>query len=81
MTWPACPATASSPAPPHRNLHALTPDGPRLPISCTKLHDRVLRPLLAGDQPQAPPPLRDAPRVTGHQVTRRLAAARLPAAA
>ncbi len=42
---------------------------------------RVLRPLMAGDQPQAPPPLRDALRVIDHEVTRRLAAARLPAAA
>jgi hypothetical protein len=66
---------------PHRNLYALTPDGLRFAIFYTKVHDRVLRPLMAGDQPQAPPPLRDALRVIDHQVTRRLAAARLPAAA
>jgi len=66
---------------PHRNLYALTPDGLRFAIFYSKVHDRVLRPLMAGDQPQAPPPLRDALRVIDHEVTRRLAAARLPAAA
>jgi hypothetical protein len=66
---------------PHRNMYALTPDGLRFAIFYTKLHDRVLRPLMAGDQPQAPPPLRDALRVIDHEVTSRLAAARLPAAA
>ena len=65
---------------PHRNLYALTPDGLRFAIFYNKVHDRVLRPLMAGDQPQAPPPLRDALRVIDHEVTRRLAAARLPAA-
>lgn len=65
---------------PHHNLYALTPDGLRFAIFCTKVHDRVLRPLMAGDQPQAPPPLRDALRVIDREVTLRLAAARLPAA-
>jgi len=36
---------------------------------------------MAGDQPQAPQPLRDALRVIDHEVARRLAAARLPVAA
>jgi len=66
---------------PHRNLYALTPDGLRFAIFYTKVHDRVLRPLMAGDQPQAPPPLRQALRTIDHEVSRRLAAARLPAAA
>jgi len=66
---------------PHHNLYELTPDGLRFAIFYTKVHDRVLRPLMAGDQPQAPPPLRQALRVIDHEVTRRLAAARLPAAA
>jgi hypothetical protein len=66
---------------PHRNLYTLTRDGLRFAIFYTKVHDRVLRPLMAGDQPQAPTPLRDALRVIDHEVTRRLAAARLPAAA
>ena len=66
---------------PHRNIYALTPDGLRFAIFYTKVCDRVLRPLMAGDQPQAPPPLRAALRVIDAEVTRRLAAARLPAAA
>jgi hypothetical protein len=66
---------------PHRNLYALTPDGLRFAVFYTKVHDRVLRPLMAGDQPQAPQPLRDALHVIDGEVTRRLAAARLPAAA
>jgi hypothetical protein len=64
---------------PHRNLYALTPDGLRFAIFYTKVCNRVLRPLMAGDQPQAPPPLRDALRVIDGELTRRLAAARLPA--
>jgi hypothetical protein len=40
---------------PHRNLYALTPDGLRFAVFYTKVHDRVLRPLMAGDQPQAAP--------------------------
>jgi hypothetical protein len=66
---------------PHRNLYALTPDGLRFAVFYTKVHDRVLRPLMAGDQPQAPPPLRAALRVIDSELIRRLAAARLPAAA
>jgi hypothetical protein len=66
---------------PHRNLYVLTPDGLRFAIFYTKVHDRILRPLMAGDQPQAPPPLRTAPRTIDTKVSRRIAAARLPAAA
>ena len=40
---------------PHRNLYVLTPDGLRFAIFYTKVHDRVLRPLMAGDQPQTRP--------------------------
>jgi hypothetical protein len=66
---------------PHRNLYAFTPDGLRFAIFYTKVHDRVLRPLMASDQPQAPPPLRQALHVLDAEVSRRLQAARLPAAA
>jgi hypothetical protein len=66
---------------PHRNLYALTPDGLRFAIFYTKVCDRVLGPLMAGDQPQAPQPLRDALRIIDLEVSRRLAATRLPAAA
>jgi hypothetical protein len=63
----------------HRNLYALTPDGLRFAIFYTKVHDRVLRLLMAADQPQAPPPIRAAVRVIDTEVARRIAAARLPA--
>ena len=66
---------------PHRNLYALTSDGLRFAVFYTKVHDRVLRPLMAGDQPQAPPQLREALHAIEAEVSRRLAAARLPAAA
>ena len=45
---------------PGKNRYWLTGDGLRFAIFYTKLHDRLLRPLLAADQPPAPPPLRKA---------------------
>jgi hypothetical protein len=66
---------------PHRNLYALTPDGLRFAIFYTKVHDRLLRPLMASDQPQAPPALRTALRTIDSEIVRRIAAARLPLAA
>ena len=45
---------------PDKNRYRLTGDGLRFAIFYTKLHDRLLRPLLATDQPPAPPPLRKA---------------------
>ncbi len=66
---------------PHRNLHTLTPDGLKFAVFYTKVHDRILRPLMASDQPQAPPPLRQALHTIDTEICRRLDAARLPAAA
>jgi hypothetical protein len=66
---------------PHRNLYTLTSDGLRFAIFYTKVHDRILRPLMADDQPHAPPPLRAALDTIDTEVFRQLAAARLPAAA
>ncbi|UQX13420.1 hypothetical protein [Candidatus Mycobacterium methanotrophicum] len=43
---------------PGRNFYRLTGDGLRFAIFYTKVHDRLLRPLLAADQPPAPPPIR-----------------------
>jgi len=40
----------------------LTGDGLRFAIFYTKLHDRLLRPLLAAEQPPAPPLVRKALR-------------------
>jgi hypothetical protein len=64
---------------PHRNQYTLTSDGLRFAIFYTKVHDRLLRPLMAGDQPQAPPTLRAALRAIDADIRQRIAAARLPA--
>ena len=45
---------------PHTNTYDLTPDGQRVAIFYTKVHDRLLRPLIAADQPPAPAELRAA---------------------
>jgi hypothetical protein len=66
---------------PHRNQYTLTGDGLRFAIFYTKVHDRVLRPLMAGDQPQAPPALRAALCTIDAEIRQRISAARLPAAA
>jgi len=47
---------------PHSNTYQLTPDGQRVAIFYTKVHDRLLRPLIAADQPPAPAQLRNALR-------------------
>src|SRR3954467_513988 len=66
---------------PGRNLYQLTADGQAFAIFYTKVHNRVLRPLLATAAPQAPPPLRAALRTIDHQVNARFADARLPISA
>jgi hypothetical protein len=45
---------------PGTNTYDLTPDGQRVAIFYTKVHDRLLRPLIAADQPPAPTELRRA---------------------
>ena len=67
---------------PGRNLYRLTPDGLAFAIFYSKVHNRVLRPLLAtADTPHAPPPVKTALRTIDQHVDARLAAARLPSAA
>ena len=66
---------------PHANTYDLTPDGLKFAIFYTKVHDRVLAPLFAAGQPQAPPSLRAALTAIQHHIDDRLVAARLPAAA
>ena len=63
------------------NLYQLTEDGLAFAIFYTKVHNRVLTPLLATDAPTAPPPLRAALRTIDQHITARLTDARLPAAA
>ncbi len=50
------------------NTYVLTSDGQRVAIFYSKLHQRLLRPLLAADAPPAPPPLRQALATIDHHV-------------
>ena len=45
---------------PHTNRYTLTPDGIRIAVFYTKVYNRMLVPLTAANQPQAPPQLRAA---------------------
>jgi hypothetical protein len=45
---------------PHTNRYTLTPDGIRIAVFYTKIYNRMLVPLTATNQPQAPPELRAA---------------------
>jgi hypothetical protein len=65
----------------HANTYDLTPDGLAFAIFYTKVHDRVLVPLFAAGQPQAPPSLSAALTAIQPHIDNRLAAARLPMAA
>jgi hypothetical protein len=61
----------------HTNRYVLTPDGLKVAIFYTKLHNRLLRPLLAADQPQAPAQLRSALRTINQHVDDYIDRARL----
>ena len=65
----------------HTNRYVLTPDGTKVAVFYTKLHNRLLRPLLAADQPQAPPEPRAALRVIDQHVDHYITRARLSPAA
>ena len=77
------PAATQRPDPrlPHSNTYILTPDGQRFAIFYTKIHNRVLVPLTAANDPPAPLPLRQALKTIDTAVTDYLTAARLPPAA
>jgi hypothetical protein len=63
---------------PDHHRYTLTPDGTQFAIFYTKVHNRVLKPLLAThSQPHAPPELRAALRTIDQAVSQRLAHARL----
>jgi hypothetical protein len=53
---------------PHSNSYVLTNEGQRVTIFYTKIHNRLLHPLLAAHDPPAPLPLRQALRVINHHV-------------
>jgi hypothetical protein len=65
----------------HTNTYVLTPDGIKFAVFYTKLHNRLLRPLMAADQPQAPPELRQALHVLNQHVDDYITTARLGKAA
>ncbi|MGH3476513.1 MAG: hypothetical protein ACRDT8_16275 [Micromonosporaceae bacterium] len=64
---------------PHTNTYVLTPDGQRAAIFYTKLHNRLLRPLLAAHDPPAPLALRQALRVINHHIDDYITEARMTA--
>ena len=57
---------------PGRNRYRLTDDDLAFAIFYTKLHDRLLRPMLAADQPPAPPSIRKALRTIDIHITQRI---------
>jgi len=66
---------------PGTNRYLLTPDGVRVAAFYTKVHHRLLEPLLAADQPPAPIELRRALRVIDHAVDDYITHARIRPAA
>ena len=66
---------------PHSNTYVLTPDGVRVAIFYTKVHSRLLGPLLAADQPPASVELRRALKVVDASVSSYIDHARLKLAA
>ncbi len=66
---------------PHTNTYVTTRDGLRAAIFYTKVHDRVLGPLLSPDLPPAPVELRRAITTIDHVVADYVAGARLTSAA
>ena len=63
------------------NSYTLTADGTRVAVFYTKLHARLLRPLLSADRPPAPVELRHALATVQHFIDDYVANARLGAAA
>src|SRR3954452_5840476 len=65
----------------HTNTYLLTADGQRVAIFYTKVHDRLLRPLIAADRPPAPTEIRHALATINRHVRGRIDTARLGTAA
>ena len=53
---------------PGTNTYDLTPAGQRVALFYTKVHDHILSPLIAGDQPPADPRLRRALATIEHAI-------------
>jgi len=65
----------------HTNTYVLTPEGVRVALFYTKLHDRLLGPLLAADHPPAPLELRRALRQVDRSIDQYVDHARIRPAA
>jgi hypothetical protein len=66
---------------PHSNRYLITDDGIRIAVFYTKIYNRLLVPLTAADQPQAPPELRQALHTLDRHVDGYIDRARLTPAA
>jgi hypothetical protein len=62
---------------PGRNVYRITPHGQRFAVFYTKLHNRLLRPLMAADPPPAPLPLRQALHTIDQRIDHYLNQARI----
>lgn len=62
---------------PHSNAYRITDDGLRFAVFYIKVHDRVLIPLLAADQPPAPPEIRQTLDTLARHTDHSIALARL----
>jgi hypothetical protein len=63
----------------HSNTYVVTDDGQRFAVFYTKVHNRLLRPLMVADRPPAPLPVRQALKVLDHAVTDYIDNARIAA--
>ena len=63
---------------PHTNRYTLTSDGIRIAVFYTKIYNRLVVPLTAANQPQAPPELRAALAAIARHVDDYATRARLP---
>jgi hypothetical protein len=53
----------------HSNTYVLTEDGQRFAVFYSKVYNRLLRPMMAANQPPAPREVRNALKVLNHAVT------------
>lgn len=66
---------------PHTNTYTVTSEGLKVAVFYTKLHARLLGPLLEPDQPPAPIEIRRALHTIDHTISDYLTTARLGTAA
>ena len=66
---------------PRTNTYQLTPEGIRVAVFYTKLHGRLLRPLLEADRPPAPTEIRRALATIDRTISDYITNARLGTAA